>query len=51
MTDLIAEMWEDIDVTVVVEVIDPEFRLRKYRQQTFNGLASSDPTFTIRDPG
>jgi peptide/nickel transport system substrate-binding protein len=50
MTEMIAEMWEDVGVTVVVEVIDSEVRLRKYRQQTFKGLSWSDPTSTTRDP-
>jgi peptide/nickel transport system substrate-binding protein len=50
MTDLIAEMWEDVGVNVVVEVIDPELRLHKYRQQTFRGVTWSDPTSTLRDP-
>jgi peptide/nickel transport system substrate-binding protein len=38
MTDIIAEMWEDVGVNVVVEVIDPAARHRKNRQQTFNGM-------------
>jgi peptide/nickel transport system substrate-binding protein len=50
MTEMIAEMWEDIGVKVVVEVIDNDVRLRKYRQQTFKGLAWSDPTSTTREP-
>lgn len=50
MAEMIAEMWEDVGVNVVVEVIDSEVRLRKYRQQTFKGLSWSDPTSTIRDP-
>jgi peptide/nickel transport system substrate-binding protein len=50
MTDLIAEMWEDVGVTVVVEVIDPATRHLKNRQQTFKGLWWSDPTSILRDP-
>jgi len=50
MTELIAEMWEDVGVKVVIEVIDNEVRHLKYRQQTFKGLAWSDPTSTTRDP-
>ena len=50
MTEMIAEMWEDVGVKVVVDVIDNETRLRKYRQQTFKGLTWSDPTSTTRDP-
>ena len=50
MTEMIAEMWEDVGVKVVVEVIDNEVRHRKYRQQTFKGLSWSDPTSTTRDP-
>jgi len=50
MTEMIAEMWEDVGVTVVVEVIDSEVRLRKYRQQLFKGLSWSDPTSTTREP-
>ena len=50
MTELIAEMWEDVGVKVVVEVIDSDTRLRKYRAQTFKGLAWSDPTSATREP-
>jgi peptide/nickel transport system substrate-binding protein len=50
MAEMIAEMWEDVGVRVVVEVIGDEARLRKYRQQSFKGLAWSDPTSTIRHP-
>ena len=50
MTDLIAEMWEDVGVKVIVEVIDNDTRFRKYRQQTFKGLTWSDPTSITRDP-
>jgi ABC-type transport system substrate-binding protein len=50
MTDIIAEMWEDVGVNVVVEVIDPAGRHRKNRQQTFKGLWWSDPTSILRDP-
>jgi peptide/nickel transport system substrate-binding protein len=50
MTDAIAEMWEDVGVTVVVEVIDPGLRHVKNRQQTFKGLWWSDPTSILRDP-
>ncbi|MGE5801417.1 MAG: ABC transporter substrate-binding protein [Gemmatimonadota bacterium] len=50
MTELIAEMWEDIGVKVIVDVIDNDVRRLKYRQQTFKGLAWSDPTSTTGDP-
>jgi ABC-type transport system substrate-binding protein len=50
MTDAIAEMWEDVGVTVVVEVIDPATRHVKNRQRTFKGLWWSDPTSILRDP-
>jgi peptide/nickel transport system substrate-binding protein len=50
MTDAIAEMWEDVGITVVVEVIDGATRHVKNRQQTFKGLWWSDPTSIIRDP-
>ena len=50
MTDAIAEMWEDVGVNVVVEVIDPATRHVKNRQRTFKGLWWSDPTSILRDP-
>jgi peptide/nickel transport system substrate-binding protein len=50
MTDAIAEMWEDVGVNVVVEVIDAATRHLKIRQQTFKGLWWSDPTSVLRDP-
>ena len=50
MTDAIAEMWEDVGVNVVVEVIDSGARNLKNRQQTFKGLWWSDPTSIYRDP-
>ena len=50
MTELVAEMWEDVGIKVVVEVIDNDLRLRKYRSQTFKGLVWSDPTSATRDP-
>jgi peptide/nickel transport system substrate-binding protein len=50
MTAMIAEMWEDVGVNVVVEEIDAEARLRKYRQQSFKGLTWSDPTSILRHP-
>jgi len=50
MAGMVAEMWEDVGVKVVVEVIGDAARLRKYRQQTFKGLTWSDPTSTTRDP-
>lgn len=43
MAEMIAEMWEDVGVNVVVEMIDSEVRLRKYRQQT-SRLSWSGPT-------
>ena len=51
MTGLVAEMWEDVGVKVVVEVIDLAARHRKNLQQTFKGLWWSDPTSTTREPG
>ena len=50
MAEAIAEMWEDIGVTVVLDVIDTEVRHRKNLQQSFKGLWWSDPTSIIRDP-
>jgi peptide/nickel transport system substrate-binding protein len=50
MSDLIAEMWEDVGVNVVVETIDSDTRNLKNRQQTFKGLWWSDPTSIYRDP-
>jgi peptide/nickel transport system substrate-binding protein len=50
MAEAIAEMWEDIGVKVVLDVIDTEIRHRKNRQQSFKGLWWSDPTSIIRDP-
>jgi len=50
MTNAIAEMWEDVGLNVVVEVIDPTIRHLKNRQQTFKGLWWSDPTSIYRDP-
>jgi peptide/nickel transport system substrate-binding protein len=50
MAEAIAEMWEDVGVKVVLDVIDPEARHRKNRQQAFKGLWWSDPTSIIRDP-
>ena len=51
MTDMIVEMWEDVGVKVVVQVIDLGSRHRKNRQQSFKGLWWSDPTSTTREPG
>ena len=50
MTTAIAEMWEDVGVTVAVEVIDSAVRHQKNRQQTFKGVWWSDPTSLLRDP-
>ena len=50
MAETIAEMWEDVGVTVVIEVIDPATRHVKNRQRTFKGLWWSDPTSILRDP-
>lgn len=50
MAEAIAEMWEDVGVKVVLDVIDTEARNRKNRQQAFKGLWWSDPTSIIRDP-
>ncbi len=50
MAEAIAEMWEDIGVKIVLDVIDTETRNRKNRQQAFKGLWWSDPTSIIRDP-
>jgi peptide/nickel transport system substrate-binding protein len=50
MAETIAEMWEDVGVTVVIEVIDPATRHVKNRQHTFKGLWWSDPTSILRDP-
>ena len=44
MAEAIAEMWEDVGVKVVLDVIDTETRHRKNRQQAFKGLWWSDPT-------
>jgi peptide/nickel transport system substrate-binding protein len=50
MAEAIAEMWEDVGIRVVLDVIDIETRNRKNRQQGFRGLWWSDPTSIIRDP-
>jgi len=50
MAAAITEMWEDIGVNVVLDVIDIEARHRKNRQQAFKGVWWSDPTSIIRDP-
>ena len=50
MAGAISEMWEDIGVKVVLDVIDIESRHRKNRQQAFKGVWWSDPTSIIRDP-
>ncbi len=50
MTEVITEMWEDVGVNVVVEVIDGTVRHLKNRMQTFKGLWWSDPTSILRDP-
>jgi peptide/nickel transport system substrate-binding protein len=50
MTTAIAEMWEDVGVTVAVEVIGSAVRHQKNRQQTFKGVWWSDPTSLLRDP-
>ena len=50
MAEAIAEMWEDVGVKVVLDVIDVDVRHRKNRQQAFKGLWWSDPTSIIRDP-
>ena len=50
MAEAIVEMWEDVGVRVVLDVIDTQVRHRKNRQQSFKGLWWSDPTSIIRDP-
>lgn len=50
MAEAITEMWEDVGVKVVLDVIDVDVRHRKNRQQAFKGLWWSDPTSIIRDP-
>ena len=50
MASAIAEMWEDVGVKVVLDVIDIEARHRKNQQQAFKGVWWSDPTSIIRDP-
>jgi peptide/nickel transport system substrate-binding protein len=50
MAEAITEMWEDVGVKVVLDVIDADLRNRKNRQQAFKGLWWSDPTSIIRDP-
>jgi peptide/nickel transport system substrate-binding protein len=50
MSEAIAEMWEDVGINVVLEVIDPATRHVKNRQRTFKGLWWSDPTSILRDP-
>ena len=51
MTEMIAEMWEDVGVNVIVEVIEsPPCGTRKIQQKTFKGLWWSDPTSVLRDP-
>ena len=50
MAEAIAEMWEDVGVKVVLDVIDTAVRHQKNRQQAFKGLWWSDPTSIIRDP-
>ena len=50
MAEAIAEMWEDVGIKVVLDMIDTEVRNRKNRQQSLKGLWWSDPTSIIRDP-
>ena len=50
MADAIVEMWEDVGITVVLNVIDTSERHRKNRARAFKGLWWSDPTSIIRDP-
>lgn len=50
MAEAVAEMWEDIGIKIVLDVIDIDSRHRKNRQQAFKGLWWSDPTSILRDP-
>jgi peptide/nickel transport system substrate-binding protein len=50
MTDMVAQMWEDVGVSVTVDLIDSEARHVKTLQQGFKGLWWSDPTSITRDP-
>jgi peptide/nickel transport system substrate-binding protein len=50
MTEMIAEMWEDVGINVIVEVIESGVRHQKNQQKTFKGLWWSDPTSILRDP-
>jgi peptide/nickel transport system substrate-binding protein len=50
MSEVVAAMWKDVGINVVVEVIEFSVRAQKNRERTFKGLWWSDPTSTLRDP-
>ncbi|MGH2533266.1 MAG: ABC transporter substrate-binding protein [Thermomicrobiales bacterium] len=50
MAEAIAAMWEEVGVTVDLQVIEQAVRSEKNRTKTFLGVWWSDPTNTLADP-
>jgi len=50
MAEVIAAGWEEIGVTVQLDLIETAVRAEKNRTQTFLGMWWSDPTSALNDP-
>ncbi len=50
MAEAIAAMWEDVGVTVEIQVIESSVRAQKNTEKSFLGVFWSDPTDTLQDP-
>ncbi|MDP9364672.1 MAG: ABC transporter substrate-binding protein [Chloroflexota bacterium] len=50
MAEAIGAMWEEVGVTVDLQVIEASVRAQKNSEKSFLGLFWSDPTDTLADP-
>lgn len=50
MAEAIGAMWEDVGVTVDLQIIEASVRAQKNTEKSFLGVFWSDPTDTLQDP-
>jgi peptide/nickel transport system substrate-binding protein len=50
MSEAVVQMWRDVGVNAVLEVLEFSVMMQKVREKTLKGIRWGDPTSTLRDP-
>jgi peptide/nickel transport system substrate-binding protein len=50
MSEVVVQMWRDVGVNAVLEVLEFSVMMQKIREKSLKGIRWGDPTSTLRDP-